>query len=272
MNDLVIVSLFCAVLGIVGVAILGGLVAFLIPRTKLSPLDSPEVTTAIESQAVFDGSRAWAKLEPNGREVFFPRADARAIYEVTLTGVIRRDSGRLVDAFHQTDSNGNFSHGVDWLRINGRQLGYCDFEIVASERCEHRYVIRVVNSVERLTLALDPGWGNALSVGVLTAEVTVLPPGTLMARERREIERKQVQDEKKREEARQEEVSEAAEFAQVIKTLTLRAETERNWRDPEFRQKFTRVHYKDLIEHRAEIRKEARQFLEQDRLWILPPA
>jgi hypothetical protein len=98
------------------------------------------------------------------------------------------------------------------------------------------------------------------------AEVTLLPPDTLTGRQRRQRDADRAQQETERDQLRQEAVVEAAHFAQIIKTLALRAETERNWRDPEFQQKFARVHGKELLENQAGIRKEAREFLHQDRL------
>ena len=215
---------------------------------------------------VIDESRSWTRLVPNGRYVFFPKAHANAVYELKLTGLIQKGNGRLADAFHEINNDGNFTYDESWLRVNGQRLAGIDCEFVEQDRYQHRYVIRVAPGGDRLTLSLDRGWGNLSWHGSLTAEVTLLPPDTVTGRQRREREAKQTQQEAERDQLKLEAVAEAARFAQIVKDLAMRAETERNWCDPEFQQKFARVHGKELLENQAGIRKEVREFLDQHRL------
>jgi len=262
--------LFFSLLGCVGLVAFCALCGLVFVRTKPSRSDTPEVTTAVEPHAVvIDEARGWAKLEPTGREIFFPKPvdGDHTVYEATLQGVLWSDRNRA-DAFYRTDHDGNFTLGMDWLRVGHGHLKNLDYEFVEHERGEHRYRVRFVYA-GRLTLALDNhrGWAEpVIWHGALLAEVRLLPAGTMTKRQRAELERKRVEEERKAAEAKAEAAAEAAEFARMLKSITIRARTEANWRDPEFRDKFARVHGADLLKQQREIRTEATQFLEQHRL------
>src|ERR1700722_8651917 len=84
-----------------------------------------------------DHARSWAKLEATGREVFFQKAPyANPLYELTFSGVLRCESGRLSDALYTTDKAGNFSQDCRWIRFNDSP--YHKYELVAGDRRDHR--------------------------------------------------------------------------------------------------------------------------------------
>ena len=254
----------------------GGLIAFcacyalVFAHTKPSRPEPPEVITAVEPQArVIDEACSLATLAPNGRDIFFPKpvSTDHAVYELKLTGTFQSDHGRA-DALFRTDSDGNFTIDMDWLRVGRRELRYLDHEFIEHERAEHRYKVRFAYS-GRLTLALEKHrlWVDTVAwYGALIAEVRLLPANTMTKKQQVELDRKRAEEERKVADARAEAAAEAVEFARILNSITIRARTEVNWRDPEFRAKFARVHGADLLKQQREIRNEAAQFLEQHRL------
>lgn len=220
---------------------------------------APAETTAATAPApavdfhatVLDPLRSRAEIAPTGREVFFPPPPhAGAVCQATITGILRVPDGRLGDAFYTTNGVGNFTHSWNWLCVNGGHR----FQVVESDRYLHRYTIRFDAQPGRPTIALVPPcgyWSGSLSV-----EVTVLPEGTPGVAESG-LQRKL------RSEAEHESARVAQKFATQIQALVIRAELFRNWEDPMYRDRFAHAHYDDLIQNQAEIRKEARELLEQ---------
>lgn len=246
----------CALLGFV---LLCGLV-FL--RGKPSLPESREVMTTVEPQAVVvDASHWWVKLEPSGRETFFPPASyASPVYELTLRGVLRSDySESYADACHASDTNGNFTRGTNWLRVNGRDIDYSNCDFLESDECTHRYVLRTAPA-GRLRLALGSSDIREQWHGALLAEVTLLPEGTALDKPRREHER---EEQNKMVKAKAKAAAEAKHFADIIRKITVRAEVLRNWGDADFQRRFAEAKGAELLRRQAEIRDATIRFLEQ---------
>lgn len=258
MNDLGLCVFVAVMFVIVPLVLCAAVLAWFRRMMSEGPTSSTPVLHPIiepDPQAkVLDEYRSRAFLYPGGREVFLPVPTHPApVYQIRLSGILQRLEYRdFADAMYRTDTFGNFTWAVDWLRVNNHKLSAFTLEIVKFDRLAHTYTILIDDFGERLTLAIDPG---STWTGSLTAEVTVLPAGT----ERVAVRRKpKVIPERYRT------ASLAAEkFAAQIEALTIRAQTMSNWEDPAFREKFARVHGAELIQHQAEIRKEATTFLEQ---------
>lgn len=254
MNDLNTIGLvaFCAIAIFIFILLLIGMIVQIMKQKSPPPV--PGVT---EPQAtIVDATHSYAYLYPTGREVFFPSPPHReAVYEISIEGVLHRE-GSFSDAFYKTDNAGNFAYGADWLRVNGLHLSSYTHELVALDRCEHRYTIRIDHPSDRLRLSLDRniGWS-----GWLVVRVRVLPEGTPSLWQHRE-------QAKRQHEAHDKSMRAADELAATIKKLTIRSEMFRNWQDPEFRAKFAEVHAEELIRNQAEIREEATTFLAQDHI------
>jgi hypothetical protein len=203
-----------------------------------------------------DKFRSYAYLTTCGREVFFPPAHEGAVCEITIDGILHNDEGEFSDLFHRTDSSGNFSHGANWLVVNGSSLTNNTWESVVSDRFNHKYIFRVDHSRERLTLALHR---NTRWQGYLTANVTVLPMGTPRIAETREAHSARVK-------AKVEEEAVGTKFAAQIQALCVRSQAFRNWANPDYQKKFAEAHTDELIRNQAEIREEAITFLAQDQI------
>jgi len=245
-------AIFLVFLGCVGIGVFVGLCALLFAKEYETTGSTERITPPDPQATTLDDSRSWAQLVPNGRETFFPTAPAGSVYEITITGIVR-GADAASDAFYFTDHAGNFSHATSWLLVNRLELRYHAYELSYSDRCEHRYTLRVDDPGSRVTLALRP-WTSWR--GALFAEVTVLPAGTAAIRKSRE----EVQ---KRSRAELEAAKDAERFSEQIQKLSTRSQLYRNWGDQEFRQKFAKVHHEDLLREQHEIRKEALAFLEQ---------
>src|ERR1700733_4404150 len=122
--------------------------SFMVLRTSKKELSPARELHDAELQAVVASSgEASARLYPTGREVFFPAPPfEKPVYEVTFSGVLHRtDGASSSDAFYRTGDAGNFHRDAKWLRIKGYKLEHqweC-FDMVRSDRCEHRYTIRI---------------------------------------------------------------------------------------------------------------------------------
>jgi len=217
---------------------------------------TPQITPSELTAVPLDHARSWAQLPSTGREVFFPKvAQDRPLYELTFSGVLRSENGRSSDAFYRTDDTGNFSWGSSWIRINGSER-YTEF--VAVDRFTHRYTVHFRHySHERLTIAIEhsPGWHGSLIV-----EATVLAPGTLTQKERRDQEHERRVAE---EAARKAKTLADEKFAAVIRSFFILSRSYRNWESLEYRQKYAEAHTEELIRDQAEIRAEASNFLSQ---------
>ena len=222
-----------------------------------------------------DGSRP---LPLDGSEVFFllpEPSHENPVYQVVVTGTIvlqRREwpheELERFDAVYRVNESGRFEDSHYRLLVNGQPCFKWDLEWVEEDRCLHRYVFNVGRLKRRIGIAFTPpGYRNSsVSTGSLIVSVTVLPPGALTADQRLEAERRQRRAAQEAAAAKREAIAAADHFGRIVQALTVRAATDRNWRDPEFQQKFARVHCEDLIKRQAEIRAEAAHFLEQTHL------
>lgn len=223
------------------------------PIHRRAPLDlQAMVVSDVESRAL---------LFPKGREVFFPAVPhVNAVYEITFTGVLQKDDGRQSDAFYRTDGCGNFSQPVKWLYVNGTHLSYSStYELIASDRCTHTYKVLLDAPRERLTLSVLPQNGSEGWSGSLSVQARVLPQGTPTIAGRYRLREQST-------EVGRESALVAKKFTTVIEKLCIRAELFRNWGDPEFRFKFATVHYDELMRRESEIREEASQIFEQQKI------
>jgi hypothetical protein len=214
----------------------------------------------------------WQAVFPHAGEVFFPAAsDAHPFYEIEIVGECRlrrssKETERADALFKAPD--GRFVHKHYELRLNNRALYNYEYKhklqlrMIETDRETHRY--RMLFEGERVALAFGSAVGAYVhpDLGYLRVRVTPLPADVLRLSEEEEREKQ----ERGRIEARQEAVQSAERFARVVRTLSIRAVTYRNWSDPAFREKFARVHSDELIQTQAEIRKEATDFLLQNRL------
>ena len=204
-----------------------------------------------------DPFNSYAYLTTSGREVFFPRAThERAVYEITIEGVLCNDRGDFSDLRYSTDSSGNFRDCVNWLIVNGYSFTNTTHEFVTSDRYHHHYKFRIDNSSERLTLALSR---NTRWQGYFKAHVTILPIGTPGIAETHNARSARLKE-------KMEEESVSSKFAAQIQALCVRSRAFRNWSDPEYRKNFAEVHSDELIRNQAEIREEAITFMSQDRI------
>lgn len=255
--------LFLSLAGIVAVIVFAALCGLVLSGfEKESGENHPPVAASeISHQAtMIDAWRSWAHLAPTGREVFFPVAPhANPVYEITFTGVLRRDDGKLGDAFYNTDGCGNFSNQVNRFRVNGERLGWRTFELVAANRCDHIYTIRLEHPDDRLTLAVE--WDSRWR-GSIAAEVTLLPKGAVGSSGRRQRE----QAEQAAEQARRKLASVSEAFARKVQAVCIRSELFRNWGDADYRRKFAEAFTDQLINDQSEIRKEAMEFLSEHAL------
>lgn len=255
--------LFLLLLGIAAFLVLAALCAAFINRVRKELVDAPGSETSHQA-TVLDAFHSWSRLAPTGREVFFPQAPhANPVYEITFSGLLRHHDGKLGDAFNNTDWNGNFSKPVDRLRVNGAWLGWRQFEMLAANRCDHTYAIRLDHPGDRLTLAVER---NSDWRGTITAHVTLLPAGTVGLSERRQREEAEQAAEKAQQDARTKIEAASNEFSRQIQAVCTRAQLFRNWENEEYRRKFAEVHYDELIRNQSEIRDEAMKFLSQHAL------
>jgi len=223
----------------------------------------------IELQASSDNLRSWTDLQPTGLKVWFPKPEHgdQAVYDLRLVGVLNSDSRISADAFYRTNSDGNFTLGIDWLRVGSGWLRHLDHEFVQHDPVWHEYTVRFAYTGQ-LTLALAPylwPW-QPKWCGTIHAEVYILPADTMTKKQREELELKRAKEERRIAKVKADAADEAAEFARIIEAITIRARTEANWSNPAFRDKFARVHGADLLKQQREIRAEATQFLEQTRV------
>ncbi len=259
-----VVILVTALIGCVGLIVLTALCGLIlsalgIGRNGNAPVETPPLNTGPDSHAsALNQSESQAHLYPKWREVFFPKpTHANPTYEITISGIFHNGSSG-VDALYYANGGGNFTYKHEALRVNGRPLRGIPHEIIEADRGEHRYCFHLDHPGERLTLAVWPPWRSDWR-GSLSAHVRLLPedaPSVAL----RQIRRRQ-QAVREREEA-----AASAEFAQQIKTLVIRSEAFRNWRDPQYRAQFAQAHIDELIRCQAEIRKEAIDFLQQEQL------
>ncbi len=224
---------------------------------KASQASASQIIPSELTAVSLDHARGWARLAATGREVFFPKvAQHRPLYELTFSGVLQSENHSLADAFYETNNAGNFSYHLSWIHIDG--FHFRNYEIVAADRCTHRYTVQVRHfGEERLTVAIErsSGWHGSLIV-----EATVLPVGTLSEKERRDQEHeRRVAEEAAREAKRQAD----EKFAAVIKSFFVLSRSYRNWESPEYRQNFAEAHTEELIRDQIEIRAEASNFLSQ---------
>lgn len=256
--------LFLLVLGTTVVLVLVVCAAFIKSVEKEAQEKGTAVSGISHQATVIDACRSWAQLAPTGREVFFPSPQhANPVYEITFTGVLRRDDGKLGDALYNTDAHGNFSHHVDRFRVNGGWLGWRTFEMLHADRCHHIYTIRLEHPGDGLTLAVE---ANGRWQGIINAHVTVLPEGTIGVTERRKREQAEQAALKARRNAEQKIAAAAEAFSHQIQAVCTRAQVFRNWADDDYQRKFAEAHYEELIKNQHEIRDEALKFLSQHAL------
>lgn len=255
-------ALFTGFLGCIGLILVSAIIGLVF--AKSSQATPPECNTQSEAEAIVVSEyRSWAQLAPSGREVFFrPPPHINPVYEITFTGVLR-SSERRADAFFETNGRGNFCRNSNGFCINGRHLYDLKYEQVHSDRCNHVYTIRIESwSREPLTLALDkPGFH-----GAIRADVLLLPEGTVGLEARWRHAETERALEKARRAEREAAVAAAAHFSETVKALTIRADLNRNWADPQYRADFARIHAAELINHQSEIRKDAAKLLEQNEI------
>jgi len=229
-------------------------------REALKKAAAAEAELSLVAMRV-DESVSRALIPANGREVFFPKVSLpNPVYEVTVSGILRKEDGRLGDAFCTTDRAGNFSDRAWWLRVNGVCLFNSANDILESDRCTHRYTVRMDGARERLALAISHA--SAWS-GSLEAEVVALPEGTAGVRERRERDRAERRDLEAKRRTKRETGAAAERFAEEIRALCITSEAFRNWEDFEYRRKFAEAYCEELIENQRSIRAEALKFLSQ---------
>jgi hypothetical protein len=208
----------------------------------------------------------WQAVFPHAGEVFFPKAPhPNAVYEIEVVGECRYhyslDKIQRADAMYRA-SHGRFVEKHDDLKLNDKELSHYQYrsklqlEVVESDRGGHRY--KFIFEGDRVGIAFGMAWEQDVNpaLGYLQVRVTPLPEGTPGIAWRREQERR-------RSEEKQEALAAAERLSQAVRTVSTRAQVFRNWEDPEFRDKFARVHYADLIKTQGEIREEAIQLLEQ---------
>lgn len=254
--------LFLVVLICVGMLVFGALFQWFVPDSSRATIKPRVGIFVSERQAtIIDQCRSWTYLVCDGQETFFPKAHEHGVYELTLCGVLRGDDGQRADAFYRTDGDGNFSHGVNWLRVNGYQPSDCEF--LEQDRCTHRYRVRIPHAGPQLTLALHR-WANGSTwSGALMVEVAVLPPGTMTSRQLAELARREAEEERKRVEHKQKAAKAATQFAEQVRALAIRSQAFENWESSRFRKNFAEVHCDDLIQRQGEIREETITFLSQ---------
>lgn len=240
------IFIILAIVAVILVLVLVGLFA----PAKTTPATAPAPVVDFHA-TILEPFRSTAQIAPAGREVFFPPPPhSGAVCQATITGIFRGPDGKLGDAFYTTNGVGNFTHGWNCLCVNGGQ----PFQVIESDRYLHRYTIQFDARPGRPTIAVVPpydGWSGSVSV-----DFTVLPEGMpgIAERRRREMLRTN---------AERESIEVAKKFATQIQALVIRAELFRNWEDATYRERFARAYYDDLIKNQADIRKEARELLEQ---------
>jgi hypothetical protein len=269
----IIITSFVGCLGLIIVAIICGLV---FGRSDRGP--------ALQRGPAYEPSPApfipygWQAIVPHAGEAFFPRAPhSDPVYEIEIVGVCGHHRGptdiKPADAFYRADGL-RFTDEHYELLLNNRALYNYRYEhqtgpkiqVIESDRGAHRY--RFQFDGDNVTLAFGSprnSWFDT-SLGYLLAHVSVLPAGTPTIRQQQERRKQEREEMERRAEREREARAEARRFAQIVQTLSIRAEMNRNWRDPEYREKFARGHSAELIRNQADIRREAEQLLQQPKL------
>jgi hypothetical protein len=156
----------------------------------------------------------------NGSEVFFPKPDYQAVYEITITGVleyrffhlafwsgdrVEDDLPQKSDAFYTANKAGRFEAPHQRLLVNGKPLDWWDsdryssyrkVEKLEAERGPHKYRFLIDDPGECVGIAFQQhsgwpqGWQQnhieAETDDHLTAIVRALPAGTPTLAERRQ--------------------------------------------------------------------------------------
>ena len=107
---------------------------------------------------------------------------------------------------------------------------------------------------------------NSRYLGAIAVEVTLLPQGTVGFSEQRRRAQAEHAAEEARRAARQQAAADADRFSEIVEALSIRAELNRNWADPQYRADFARLHAEELVQRQSEIRTDANQLLEQHRV------
>lgn len=274
---------FVEILAIAGLALLPSIAALLFlewrcraraKRTiELMPPHGPEI---VGPRAISDG---WRPVVPHGGETFFERAaHAGAIYDIEVVGVCgvrpQRQNVHQIDALYRALGL-RFRLKHRELLINGNALDHYScrtlrnrptVEMIDEDRAAHRYRFQFDGAPVALALGDSRPLAVGPELGCLYARVACLPPGSKTLRQQESEARLIAEEAERCAEERHKAEALADRFAEIVKKLSIRADMNRNWRDPQYREKFARAHCAELIAHQSEIRTEAEQLLMQSRL------
>lgn len=218
----------------------------------LLPRDPTDITPAPPGGQV---CLATLTIKPGGGKVYSPFLDCRRLYAITVSGEFSWGVANSWDAF-ESHSFGELFLSYDPHRSHDCLLVNDEPATLLREHFQkssfHEYVIHLDGHGARLSFELlcpDSHTRESLK-GQLTVAIDVFGAGARSLAELARVgaeQRQRAREERDRARQENERRRAAERLAPILRPLQLRAHLERDFMDPEFRERFARRHWMTIL-------------------------